>query len=88
MPDRDRRGSRPGSAPPEPEPPIKREAPWLKDRPDLHRTEEESDLLPRDVEPEPPQDQRVPRAGDRPTPSQSGEPAVQGDATKARRRPS
>lgn len=90
MSERDRRGSRP--APQKSEAPPRRDVPWLKDRPDLHRTEEESDLLPREDAPEEEApdgpDQRVPRGGDRPAPSQSEEPAGQGDATKARRRPS
>ena len=41
MSSHDRRGSRPGSAP------SKSDAPWLKDRPDLHRTEREEGVIPR-----------------------------------------
>lgn len=92
--DRDRRGSRPGAPPPKPD------VPWLKDRPDLHRSDEDTTVLPRpepptSEEPAPPPakdrpaDQRVPGSRARREPEQSGEPASpQGDATKARRRPS
>lgn len=75
----DRRSSKP-SAP-------KPEVPWLKDRPDLHRTDEESDVLeqPSDGSNEP-GDQRVP--GSERRDPQPRAPGTQGDATKARRRPS
>jgi hypothetical protein len=91
---RDRRGSKAGSPAPKPD------VPWLKDRPDLHRAEEDdTDLLstpdaapdertPPTEAPDKAEDQRVPGSERRESPPQSGVPGVQGDATKARRRPS
>ena len=83
---RDRRGNRPGS------PGAKPEVPWLKDRPDLHRAEDdEAGVPPKATPPERPPppaeggDQRVP-GGDRRAPQQPS--AGHGDATKARRPPS
>lgn len=105
MPERDRRGGKPGAPKPD--------LPWLKDRPDLHRTEEKTEppgsgeaQKPPEPEPEerPPKerapdkrgaDQRVPGSAQRVPgsergafPPQPAAPAAQGNATKARRRPS
>lgn len=96
MPDRDRRGGKPGAPKPD--------VPWLKDRPDLHRTEDTDVLSDESPAPAPTQDaapskaeerpanggaaQRVPGSERRGGGAQSGEPGAQGDATKARRRPS
>ncbi len=94
---RDRRGSKAGAPAPKPD------VPWLKDRPDLHRAEEDTDLLstpegapmpapekggPQPGAPQKDADQRVPGSERREPAPQSGVPGAQGDATKARRRPS
>lgn len=98
MPEHDRRGSKPGAPKPD--------VPWLKDRPDLHRTEDEaaqpgstgqsgSGEAVKPPAPDPEKrgpdgpDQRVPGSERRGVlPPQPDAPSAQGNATKARRRPS